>query len=149
MVGQVLRYLNDYFIRYYCGVRQYSYTKDATFSSDTISATSFDDTFLAGEYIKIYGSRLNDGVYKITEANTDNIVLDATLTTEEEISVELTKCFIPIDLLEIIEEIDTYNSNVTDGISSESQGNRSVSYVGSGWKQAFQARLAPFKKVRW
>lgn len=158
MLNEVLVYLNNYFFEYSSGAKKYSYSKDIAFTSTGTMTGDFTDTFLAGEYVLIENTRLNDGVYKISAIDDTTITIDATLDltidTEASITTTITKCYIPKDLLAIIAEIKTYNTNVTDGVSSESQGNRSISYsangtASSGWQNAFGSRLAKYRKVRW
>lgn len=158
MLNEVIEYLNNYFFKYTLGITTYSYTRDLTFTTNNTIEADFTDTFLVGEYILIEGTRLNDGIYKISAIDTTSITIDATLditiSAEAEISAEITKLFIPKELIATIAEIKTYNTTTTDGIASESQGTRSVSYAtstngSSGWQNAFKSRLARYKKLRW
>lgn len=156
MLNAVLREINNYFFEYSLGVKEFSYSKDVTFtSSDTLGATDFSDTFIVGEYILVEGSRVNDGVYLISSIDATTITVDATvdltITTEPERTVTLTKLFIPKELIALIAEIKTYDASVTTGLSSETQGNRSVSYAdgGSSWKKAFGTDLSVYKRLRW
>ena len=155
MLNAVLKELNNYFKKYTLGVANYTFSKDVTFTSnDTLTATSFADTFIVGEYILIEDSRVNDGVYKISAIDGTTITIDTTIdftiTTEAEVTVSLTKLYIPSDVIELIDEIKTCNTNNEDGITSESQGSRSVSFDGGfSWKKAFSQRLSTYRKVRW
>lgn len=155
MLNSVLREINNYFFEYTLGVKDFSYTKDVTFTgTDTLTASDFSDTFIVGEYILIEDSRVNNGVYLITAIDGTTITIDTTLdltiTTEPEREVTLTKCFIPGELLALVEDIKTYDTNITTGLTSESQGNRSVSYGdSSGWKKAFTSDLSIYKRLRW
>ena len=158
MLNAVLKSLNNYFIKYTNGSANYSYTKDVTFTSNNtitaVTASDFADTYIVGEYILIENTRINDGVYLISAITDDAITVDATLditiSTEGEVEATMTKCYIPDELIDLITEIKTYNSSTTEGIASESQGSRSVSYNGqSGWLNAFNSRLSVYKKLRW
>lgn len=160
MLNEVLEYLNNYFIEYTSGAKNYSYTKDVTFTTnDTLTATDFSDTYIIGEYILIEGTRINDGVYKVSDIDATTINIDTgvdyTIDAEPEVSTTLTKCYIPKDLLALVEEISTYNANVTDGLTSESQGQRTVNFANgssggsSGWQGAFASRLSKYRKMRW
>ena len=155
MLNAVLREINNYFFEYSSGSKQFSYSKDVTFTTNnTLIASDFSDTFIVGEYILIENSRINNGVFLITAIDGTTITIDATLdltiTTEPERSVTLTKCFIPGELLALIEDVKTYDTNITTGLASESQGNRSVSYGdSSGWKKAFSSDLSIYKRLRW
>ena len=155
MLNAVLKYLNNYFFEYTLGAKNYTFSKDVTFTTNTLTATSFADTFLAGEYVLIEGTRLNDGVYLISTIDATTITIDSTLdltiSAEPEITTTLTKLYIPKELLSLIVTIKTFNANSGSGIASESQGNRSVSYAnGSGdWKTAFSPQLSTYRKLRW
>lgn len=154
MLNQVLKYLNRWFYRLSNGLPEYSFSKDCTFTTANKIEADFASTFLVGEYVKIEGSRLNDGVYKISAIDAISLTIDATvdltITTEPEITCTLTKLDIPKELIALIAEIKTYNTNVTDGVASESQGSRSISYgTQSGWQGAFKSRLSQYRKVRW
>jgi len=154
MLNSVLEYLNNYFFKYTSTAKEYSYAKDITFTTNNTMAGDFTDTFLVGEYVLVEGSRINDGVYLISAIDDTTITIDATvdltIDTEPQIDCTITKLFIPKQLISLIAEIKDYNTNVTTGIASESQGNRSVSYGGSsGWKSAFSNQLSVYKKLRW
>ena len=153
MLNEILNYLNNYFAD-----TDYSFETACTFTASDTIAGDFADTFIVGEYILIEGSRVNDGVYLIKAIDGTSITIDLTvdyvITTEPETTMTLTKCYIPQDLISLIAEINTFNANSTDGIASESQGQRSVSYVSggngtSGWINAFSPRLSIHKKLRW
>ena len=136
----------------------YEYPIQATFTAtDTISG-DFEDTFLVGEYIKIEGSRLNDGVFKIAAIDNTTLTIDTNfdqlIKTETEISVAMIKCFIPESLTDLIAEIKTYtDSHTVDGVKSESIDDYSITYTDeagkSGWQGVFKGRLAQYKRVRW
>lgn len=156
MLNSVLKELNNYFTKRTSGVLNYSFSVDSTFTAPATIAGDFTDTFIAGEYIIIQGTRINDGVYLITSINDSSITIDTdvdiSIKTEPEVTSTLTKAYIPPELIELIAEIKDYNDNNEDGLASEKQGNRSVSYGAvkrSGWKNAFGSRLSPYKKVRW
>jgi len=154
MLNAVLKEINNYFFKYTSGVKNYQFTKDVAFTADTLTATSFADTYIAGEYILIEGTRINDGVYLITAIGATTITVDSTLditiSIEPEVETILTKCYIPGSLLALIADIKTYDTKVTTGLASESQGNRSISYAGSsGWRNAFNSQLSVYKKLRW
>ena len=161
MLNETLEYLNNYFFEYTSGnsatvkYKNYAYSKALTFTSaDTIEG-DFTDTFIVGEYIYIENSRLNDGVYLISAIDDTSITIDTTIditvSTEAEVTCLITKCYIPKQLVSLIAEIKTYNTDSTTGVASESQGNRSVSYTdgSSEWQNAFKGRLSAYKKLRW
>jgi hypothetical protein len=160
MLNAVLRELNNYFYRYTLGVKTLQFSVDSTFTAtDTITGV-FADTFVVGEYVQIYGSRVNDGVYLISAIDDSSMTIDATLdivikAESTAVTCTFTKLFIPPDVVQLIADIKTYDTNIETGIRSESQGERSVTYGGgsstsaSGWKDAFASNLSTYKKVRW
>ena len=148
MLNEVLTQLNNYFIG------DTIHEADVTFTTPDTLEGVFTDTFQAGQYILISGSALNDGVYKISAITDTTITIDATVdivvTSESEVIVSLTQCTIPKSLIAVIDDISTYATNTQDGLASESQGSRSVSYNGgSSWAVAFTDRLSPYRKLRW
>lgn len=149
MLNEVLNYLNNYFQDL-----DYSFQTDCAFTADDTIAGDFTDTFIVGEYIRIRDTRLNDGVYLIKTITDSEITIDATvdqkIRAEPEISTRLTKASIPPYLITLIGEIKTYNDSGIIPVASESQGNRSVSYVkDSSWKSVFSNQLTTYKKLRW
>jgi len=160
MLNAVIKYLNNPFFKYTNGVPNYQYTVDSTFTAtDTITGT-FTDTFIVGEYILINGTRINDGVYLITANDGTSLTIDATLdiaisTESTAVATTYTKMYIPDEVIALIAEITSYNSNVIDGVVSEKQGERSITYGTSsgggttGWQSAFGARLSTYRKLRW
>jgi len=150
MLNAVLREINNYFK----DCDSLSFTKDVVFTADDTLTGDFTDTFFAGEYILIEGTRLNNSVYLIASVNDTTITIDTTvdrlIKTEPSVSATITKCSIPDDLIDTVAKMKAYNANVTTGISSESQGNRSVSYGNyNGWVSAFNSLLSTYRKLRW
>lgn len=165
MLNEVLNYLNNYFpVSTRKAVDRgmilpiwnsfYQYEVDATFTTNDTISGDFEDTYLVGEYIRIENTRLNDGVYLITAIDDTSITVDATLditiSTEEEITTLFTKCNIPKQLVSLIADIKTYDSASNDGIKSETQGDRSVSYnIDSSWQAVYKNKLGRYKKLGW
>jgi len=158
MLNEVLRELNNFFIKRNSSGIELQFSVDSTFTTNDTITGDFTDTFLVGEYIKIENTRLNDGVYLITAIDTGSITIDSTLDltiqTEPEVTTTFTKLFIPGDLVDLIAEITTFNTSSTNGIASESQGDRSISYTSSSsgdtsWRNAFNSRLSSYRKLRW
>jgi len=148
MINEVLKYLN----RYYKTTDEYSL--DVVYTAEDTLTADFTDTFLASEYFLIEGTRLNDGVFKVITNNTTSLTIDTTIDlkviTEPIIASTLTRLEIPRDLLALIAEIDTFNTNAVYGITSESQGNRSISYKeDSSWQGVFSNRLLKYKRLGW
>lgn len=167
MLNAVLNELNNFFFRFSSNITntnfpvgniQFQFSVAAAFTSPDTILGDFTDTYISGEYILIEGSRLNDGVYLISAIDTSSVTIDTTvdflISTEPEVTCTFTKLFIPQDVVQLIDDIDTFNTSFTEGVSSESQGNRSVTYTtsvngGTGWVNAFNTRLNVYKKLRW
>ncbi len=154
MLNAVLNDLNNSFYEYTSGVKNYSYTKDISFTSEDTMLGGFTDTFIVGEYVRVTGSRVNDGVYLISAIDTTSITIDTTvdakIKTEPSTECTITKCYIPSDVVQMIAEIKEFDANLVQGASSESQGSRSVSFAdGASWKKAFSPRLSAYRKMRW
>ena len=119
---------------------------------------SFQEKYVVGQYVWVYNSFINDGVYKITAITSTKLTLDATLQAEntgETIVVFGLKP--PTEFLSLVTDIESYVNNqaVTSlGIKSESQGNRSISY-GSGssgaggntWQSVFSESLNKYRRM--
>ena len=144
MLYDVLNYLNNWFVM----TSEYSTTWAIV--ADGVTGT-FSEEYLAGQYISIDGTKLNDGVYKITEVATNKLTLDATMTAETPTDLSVFSIWglgIPPRLLSIVSEIETYTSGAQTGLKSESQGQRSVTYAtGSDWTQVYKAKLMPWKRM--
>lgn len=139
MIGQVLQYLNNYF-------------EDTVESFDEVVVDgvlgSFSEYYVAGMYIHLRNSRLNDGVYKIVSATTTKITVEETLIAEKDPNALYTVfgLSIPRDLITIIAEIEAFTPS--DGAVSESIDDYSISYNGDGsWQSVYKNKLARYKKV--
>ena len=145
MIDQLLNEINNYFIR---SVEYMPFI----FLNSTI--TGFGETYLAGQYINIDGSYLNDGTYKIVSNINGVITVDATL------QAETNWCYmfglgIPKSVIDLASKLTTYTSNLKQGIVSESQGQRSVTYKdSSNWQVVYKNELNSYRmaisdKARW
>lgn len=102
---------------------------------------------LDGEYFRIFGSRLNDGVYRYP----------VTGLKAEELDCEIWRMRIPQDVLGLVDEISAYNAdtaNAPSAYTSESFGGYSYTKGRSGdgvsaysWQDAFRSRLNRWRKV--
>ena len=159
MLNEVLNYLNNYFEQpnlYQYSAIVYQFTVDTTFTATDTLGGAFEDTVIAGEYIRLQGTKLNDGVYLITANDATSLTIDATLdiavATEAEISTTIKKSYIPAALLTIIAAIKVYNASTgAQGVKSESQGKRSITYAGNdnSWIGVYRSKLAPYKRLGW
>lgn len=142
MITEILDYLNNYFI-----------TSRESISGMTTTLT-LTGNYAVGQYICIDGSKLNDDVYQIESINGSTVKLTQNLKPES------TNCIVfgmsvPNSIIRISADISTYAQASSQGIASESQGSRSVSYVdGSSWQSVYKKtlnayRLAISDKERW
>lgn len=145
MLEQILREIKDYFIR------------DVWSGNFSIVGGSLQqvDFLREGQYFKIHGSLLNDGVYEYPADDLE----------DEDFDGEVWSLAIPPQLVSLAEEIDDWNE-ANDAVlkspySSESFGGysytKSTSGGGSGssgsggvsWKSIFASRLTEWRKIRY
>lgn len=143
MLETVLMYLNNWFV-----VGRY----DDTY---TIEDGKLTLPFLVnGQYFRILGSLLNDGVYKYANGTAlDETGAEITLI-DETFDGSVWALAIPKGFLSMVEEITAWTAKNGDGgaYTSESFGGYSYSKATNskgmavGWRDAFAAQLAPWKK---
>lgn len=138
MLESVLRYLNNYFINDYC---------DATACLADGVTVDHPEKFVANQYIKIDGTKLNDGVYKILSISGHKLVVSSLIAETSDFCVW--GLAIPKTVLDIVTEITAYNSDNSGNIKSETLGDYSVTFdtTDSSWVGAFKSRLASYRKV--
>lgn len=142
MLTNVCQYLRNWFERdKYFG----------TFKIDGGVLTYADGTalpLLQGQYYRIVGSVLNDGVYKYG--------VDA--LSDEEYSGAVWSMSVPPDFLALVKDISDWSENNASAINSpyqsESFGGYSYTLKGGNngagagtWQAQFAARLAPWRKI--
>lgn len=141
-----MKEINNYF---YSGINE---SLEVTFDSATKKITGiFTNTYIVGMYIKIKGTFLNDGVYKIVEVDVNE------LTVSEDLQDEVAESCIAIlkpckAFLSLVAEIETYvASGNKEGISSEKIDDYAVSYGSGngGWSSVFKKRLNTYRKLSW
>ena len=151
MLNATLKYLQNYF-----STNTDAYPYDLTFTAtDTIASDFSESSIIAGQYIQVDGTLLNNGVYKVlTKSDTEitvSEVYDYSILTEAEVEdASMQVLEIPRDLIAIIDDITTYDATSTDGVASESQGGRSISYAnsgGSGWQGIYDSKLSAYRKL--
>lgn len=154
-IEEVLGYLNNYFV--------YTYAPniyiDITASTKTIALADinydFNDYALdikVGQYIRIEGTRLNDGVYKVATVGATSFIVVETLINEESDHdldyVTISELAIPNKLLSIVTEMIAWTG--TDNVKSESLGPHSITFDRpSNVFTSFEGRIKHWKKVGW
>ena len=140
MLTQVCQYLRNWFVRdKYFG----------NFKIENGVLTYADGTalpLLNGQYFRIVGSILNDGVYQTGEALAD-----------EEFNGAVWSMAIPRDFLALVDEISawcaSYAEDINSPYTSQTVGDWTRTLKsGSGagtitWQTQFDARLSPWRKI--
>lgn len=142
MLTEICEYCHNYFWRA-------KYNVKLTISDGTFTADFLKD----GQYFRILGSDLNDGVY----------VYPASGMKDEEFEGEIWSMVVPQAIIDLASDIEAwmekYGSSDSEAMSpftSESFGNYSYSKgssssgssaVGADWQSAFKARLNPYRKL--
>lgn len=99
---------------------------------------------LSGQYVRIIGSVLNDGVYQYP----------LTGLTDETFTGAVRLLVIPRTVLALVDEIEAWTEkNQPTAFTSESFGGYSYSKatnadgVAASWQDVFRARMAPYRKM--
>ena len=148
MLTQICQYLRNWFMREIWIGSYVVAGGELTYADGTALP------LIVGQYYRIVGSILNDGVHKAGDA-TD------TLSDEPEFSGAVWSMGIPPDFLALVHDIEawiTANADaITSPLESESVGGYSRSFrtgksesgeiVGPTWQAQFASRLAPWRKI--
>ena len=143
MIGQMCAECKNYFIQKNVDIHYGYYT----ISEGSIMPVSF---LLDGQYYRIVGSVLNDGVYK---HGTDDTELQ-----DEEFYGAVWSMRVPKDFIELSEEIEAWQTANADALNSpytsESFGGYSYTKAsgenGSGsytWKDQFKSKLDRYRRL--
>ena len=134
MLEQVLAYLHDDF------AKQTLPEQEWTITDGTMEVPGA----LSGQYVRIIGSVLNDGVYQYP----------MTGLTDETFTGTVRLLAIKKAVLEMVPEIEAWcKKNQPTAFTSESFGGYSYSKatnadgVAASWQDVFRARLAPYRKM--
>ena len=135
MLERVLRYLRNWFV-------SSVHTGDFSVENGSITLPFLRE----GQYYRIIGSTLNDGVHKYG---------DGQEMPNEEFSGEIWALAVPPSLLETVEKIEKWEVKNAEAAhspyQSESFGgysySKSTDSVGSGWETAFRSELSVWRKL--
>lgn len=135
MLERVLRYLRNWFV-------VSVHTGDFSVENGGITLPFLRE----GQYYRIIGSTLNDGVHKYG---------DGQEMPNEEFSGEIWALAVPPSLLETVEKIEAWETKNAEAAhspyQSESFGgysySKSADSVGSGWQTAFRSELSVWRKL--
>lgn len=142
MIGELCGYLRNYFCKHkYFGI--------FTISNGTITYDGGEMDLLPGQYIRIVGSVLNDGVYQYSGTME---------LSDEDFYGAVWSMAVPAELISLSGEIAEWtekNKKVIESpYSSESYGGYSYTKATSGdgasydWRTQFASRLKKWRKIR-
>lgn len=142
MLDKILKYLNNSFYK--------------TCEGDTFTIMDnkiiVNGKYIVGQYIKIQGSLLNDGIYKVVNVADNEITIEGA-NTEEFVGV-IYGLAIPKDIINLETKIKEYMAtNKNNSIVSESFGNYSYTKGTNKngnvatWKDVFAEDLKPYRKI--
>lgn len=144
MLEQILREIKDYFIREV-------WVGDFSIEGGSLASVNF---LLDGQYFKIHGSVLNDGIYQYPAYD----------LKDEDFTGEVWALAVPPSVIELSEEISNWQAANADIIrspfTSESFGGYSYTkasgnsgngsnFSGTSWKSVFADRLNTWRKIRY
>lgn len=142
---KILDSINNYFYKFY---------ESGNYSINT-NTIKVKGKYIIGQYVRIEGSTLNDGVYKVIFVDGQNITLESLTMRDEEFEGIISSLAIPSDLISLKAKIETYESeNKPSAIVSESFGNYSYSLATNAngqaltWQEVFSNELKPYRKPK-
>lgn len=126
---------------------------EGTFTISNGSLVGFSDRLLTGQYFRIIGSMLNDGVYKYPPKTTNPPDLK-----DETFTGVIQSMAVPPEIVALDAEITAWRTANADALNSpyqsESFGGYSYSLKngtngsnGVSWQSQFAARLSPWRKI--
>lgn len=147
MFTQVCQYLRNWFERT-------KYIGDFIIASGELTYGGGSTLpLLSGQYYRIIGSVLNDGVHKYGDTH-DQL-------TDESFTGSVWSMAVPPDFVDLVDDINKWVSANTAAINSPYQSESFAGYsyslrgttnsagqaVGATWQSQFAARLAPWRKI--
>lgn len=140
----LLKYLNNFFYNF----GEYG-QHEISFNKITVKGV-----YYVGQYVKIVGSCVNDGVYQVLKVDSGTITLVGELSNEA-FTGTIFSLGVPGRLKEISEQIQEFNRQLTtNGFASESFGDYSYTKATNangelvGWKDIFKDDLRPYRKIK-
>ena len=137
MLEQVLSYLNNFFVSKTLPEQEYTITGGSVEIPDALN----------GQYIRIVGSVMNDGVYQYPP----------TELTDETFTGMVQLLAIPNVVLLTVQEVENWakkDANQPTAYTSESFAGYSYSKatnangLAAGWQDVFRSQLAPYRKMK-
>ncbi len=140
---KILSEINNYFYKFY-EIGEYEIKNNAVVVKGD---------YLEGQYIRIEGSTLNDGVYKVKTVVDKTLTIDAQTLDDEKFEGVISSLGVPKRLINLLPEIEKYEAeNKISPITSESIGVYSYTLATDSngkvisWEQAFANELKRYKK---
>lgn len=142
MIQEILEDIRNYYLK--------THSIGTKVESDGVTVNNIDE-FVINQYVWINNSILNDGVYKIAGISSNKLLIDG-LQAEEKDDFDVHGLAIPKIVLDLVSDIEAYNTENPNGIASETLGDYSVNYAGdqngnASWKNVFAKRLSALRKV--
>lgn len=108
---------------------------------------AFSETYIAGMYIVIKHSLVNDGLYKIASVTSTKITVEETLLAENTGEyILIVGSSPPKSFVNLATEIGNFKESV--GVASESIDDYSVSFdKGGTWQQAYSSKLSHYRNL--
>ena len=140
---KILKVINNFFYRFY----------ESGYYGIETNSIEVKGRYVKGQYIRIIGSMLNDGVYKVDSVIDNMIMLDAELL-DEVFKGNICSLAIPKDLIDLEVKVSEFNAkNKPSAITSESfQGYSYSKATGNNgtpatWQDVFANDLKPYRKM--
>jgi len=148
MLDVVMKYCNNYFVR---SLEELTMSFDS--ATKTITSTiNFEEKYIAGQYIKITGSILNDSVCKIASATSNTIVVVEDLLDEPSIDCKLQGLAPSKEFLSLVAKIKAdVDSDKYSDVTEIERGDTKIKYGDMSklsWEEDYKKSLIPYIKVR-
>lgn len=152
-ITEMMEYCNNHFL---CTVETPQLTFKDTASVYTIEGV-LGEEYLVGQYIYIYGSKLNDQAYKIKAVATNKLTVEESVLNETSDDVVIFGCAVPKSFITLESDISNWDSKNggLEGITAERIDDYSISFGGTsgggsgvdGWQGAFSSRLNNYRRI--
>lgn len=126
---------------------------DYTIASGVLS--TLDATIKAGQYIAIYGSTLNDGIWKVGAGGAITSDITGVTAQNENFHATIYPLKVPADFVMLATEITAWRTKMVEASPYVSESFGKYSYTkeqrqGGGnvtWQAQFSDRLTPYKRM--
>jgi hypothetical protein len=117
--------------------------------------STLDSTILTGQYIAIYGSTLNDGIWKVGADGALTSDITGVTAQAETFHATVYPLKVPIDFVMLATEITAWRTKMVEASPYTSESFLGYSYTksqkqGGGnvtWQSQFSDRLTPYKRM--